>query len=218
MKTLIFIILVCTIFSCSSVRHITPLNKNESAVNLSLGGPVTEVGKIYMPLPLSGCGYSYGITQNFSIESGINFTSMLYGILHIDAGVKWYPFIAKNAFPGLFVTPRLFFTTDFKHNRLFPDLDAGMYWKFKNHLPYTGIESWFEFHKKRSDGNIQKNNCLLIPYLGYGYKHKRWQYQFEMRLYTPNLKNTGRVTKHIGFCNHGILGFFIGISRVFGRN
>ena len=49
-----FIAFCALIFlSCSTVRQIRPLAKKESAATLSLGGPITQVGKLYVPLPLA---------------------------------------------------------------------------------------------------------------------------------------------------------------------
>ncbi|MBN1578276.1 MAG: hypothetical protein JW913_17075 [Chitinispirillaceae bacterium] len=212
------VLIVCLIFACSSVRRVVPLESGTSAVTLSLGGPVTEVAKKYIPLPLLSAGYNYGINDRLGIEAGLNLTGALFGLLHVDAGVNWYPLAAKGAIPGITVTPELFFMSNFEAggHRLYPTLTPTLYWKPGRHLVYIGVENWFEVHTQRSDGNEQPRHWLIAPYLGYGLSWKKWRFQLEGRGYTPNLVNTGRATKNIGFGSHGIIGVFIGVSREIG--
>ena len=56
-------LLVCLLFACSSVRRVRPLESGASAITVSLGGPITEVAKKYIPLPLLSAGYNYGINN-----------------------------------------------------------------------------------------------------------------------------------------------------------
>ena len=214
----LFAIVLLSSISCSGVRQVTPLNKGESRVNLSLGGPFTDVGGVTIPLPFLNAAYCYGIQDNLGIEAGINITSGLYGTLALDAGVNWHTWKAKQMIPGLYIAPRLFFTTRFDdfEPRLFPTLDLGIYWEVMRHHFYGGLDNWFEFHNERTDGNPQEHHWLIAPYIGYGLTHKQWQYQLEGRVYTPNLKNSGRATKNVGFGEYGVLGIFLGVSYNFG--
>ena len=211
-------LLVCLLFACSSVRRVRPLESGASAITVSLGGPITEVAKKYIPLPLLSAGYNYGINNRLGIEAGLNLTSALFGLLHVDAGVNWYPLSANGAIPGITVTPKLLIISNFEAggHRLYPTLTPTLYWDIKRHFVYTGVENWFEIHTERSDGNEQSHHWLVAPYIGYGYTWKKWQFQLEARGYTPNLENTGRATKNIGFGDHGIIGVFLGVGRTMG--
>ncbi|MBN1307616.1 MAG: hypothetical protein JXA18_06855 [Chitinispirillaceae bacterium] len=212
------VLIASLLLACSSVRRVVPLESGASAITVSLGGPVTEVGKKYLPLPLLSAGYNYGINGRLGIEAGLNLTGALFGLLHVDAGVNWYPLTVKGPIPGITVTPKLFFMTNFESggNRLYPTITPTLYWKLGRHLVYTGIENWFEVHTRRSDGNEQPRHWLIAPYLGWGLSWKKWLFQLEGRGYTPNLANTGRATKNIGFGSHGVIGFFMGVSRTIG--
>ncbi|MFP4417337.1 MAG: hypothetical protein ACOC41_01745 [Chitinivibrionales bacterium] len=214
-----FSLAVALLFAnCSTVRHVRPLKTGQQQVTLSLGGPITEVGKSYLPLPLLGVGYTYGLRENLSLEGGLGVTSLLFGIMQLDAGCSFFPFKANGWVPGVFISPRFFLITDFEKEslRLFPDLDFGGYWEYKRHYFYLGLESWFEIHSDRSDGVEQKHHWLAVPFLGYGIEKNRWSFQLEARVYTPNLENTGRATKNIGIGDNGILGVFLGVNRQFG--
>jgi hypothetical protein len=204
---------------CSTVRQIRPLDKGESRVSLSAGGPITQVGKIYMPLPLISAGYNYGIMEKLDAEIGVHITDMLYGIMKIDAGVNWRPMVPPLYSPGIIISPKIFGMTDFSAggSRLYPDLGITAYWDLKKYrYLYIGIENWVEFQTKRLDGNPQLNHWLFAPYTGASMGNRLWQFQGEVMVYTPNLNNQGRPIKNIGLGKYGAIGVFLGVSRSFG--
>jgi hypothetical protein len=219
----IMVVLAVLLMSCSAVRQVRPLEKGEQAVSLSLGGPVTKyLGTAYAPFPLLGVGYAYGFNHKFNFQSGLQLTQAVFGVLQLDAGVDWRPWPASKLLPGAIISPRLFFSADIndftaESMRLYPDLDITAYWEpWKYKYIYTGITNWFEFASTRSDGLEQKHHWLITPFLGTNLGNNKYQFQFEFRVYTPNLSNLGRGAKNIGFGEYGILGFFIGGSYTFG--
>ncbi len=212
--------IVMIITNCSTIRQIRPLEKGQQSVSFSVGGPVTEVGSVYIPLPLMSFGYNRGLIDNtLDLETGLHVTQLLYGILDVEVGVNFRPFQSKAWQPGLIISPKLFFMTDFSGGaRLYPDLCLTGFWKLHEKVYlFTGLENWFEFSSTRDDGLEQKNHWLLVPYIGTNIGSQRWQFQFETRVYTPNLKNTGRATKNIGFGEYGVLGFFLGVNFTPGK-
>jgi hypothetical protein len=219
LKSLTTVALSIMFLSCSSIRHVVPLKQGESRISVSIGGPVTKIGESFIPLPFVTAGYNYGLKYNLDIESGINITSLFFGITNIDAGINWHPVVPLLMRPGMYVSLKGVITTNFEKNgtRLFPVNDLGIYWLlFKHQYIYSGIESWVELHDVRYDGNIQKNHLLINPYIGYILEYKTWQYQLEGRVYTPNIPNKGRAVKNKGMGDYGIFGFFLGVSKSFG--
>jgi len=218
--TFVFLVLAILFISCSTIRQINPLSKGESSLTLSIGGPITQVGKTYIPLPLLSMGYNYGILDNLSIESGLNFLSAAYGVLHLDIGANYWLFFPKKIIPGIIISPQTFILTNFTSNgfRLYPDIGLTTYWEIKqNKYVYIGIDNWFEYHSYREDGNIQKHHWLITPYLGINMGNKKWQGQAEIKWYVPNLVNNTRAIKNIGIGNYGVVGIFLGINRTFGE-
>ena len=212
------------LFSCSTIRQIRPLGKGESSGTISVGGPITNIGgsdKVYIPLPLLSVGYNRGILdKKLDLETGLHITQLLYGILDLDLGVNYRPFISKGWRPGLIVSPKIFLMTDFQPEgfRIYPDLCLTGVWEVRdNWYVFTGIENWFEFSRERDDLNDQEHHWLITPYLGINLGSERWQFQFETRVYTPNLENTGRPTENVGFGDYGVLGFFLGVNYTFGK-
>jgi hypothetical protein len=214
------LIFLALIVSCSGIRRVRPLDDGESALSASVGGPVTQVGSAWLPLPLLSIGYAYGLNRHLSLEGGVNLTSALFGLAHIDAGLNWYAFEPRGAIPGITVTPKLVLISNFAAagTRFYPTVTPTVYWNVGRHVIYTGAENWFELHSQRSDGNTQPHHWLAVPYLGFGLSRGKWLFQVEGRVYTPNLKNTGRATKNIGFGDYGAVGGFIGVGRTFGES
>lgn len=226
MKTSVYVIFVVIfwlvfISSCSTVRQIRPLERGESALTISLGGPITKLGDVYIPLPLLSAGYNRGILSNkLDIEAGLHLTEALYKTLMIDAGVNYRPILSNRWKPGLIITPKIFFMTNFKNARLYPSLCITSNWKINSHVYiYTGLENWFEFSKTRDDNNKQKHHWLINPYLGTNFGRDKLFFQIEGRWYIPNKSNQESTTSHIGVGEHGILGVMLGINYIFkGRN
>jgi len=216
------VIIMGLLCSCSSIRQLQPLDKGQSAVSASLGGPFTQVGSVYIPLPLLSIGYNRGIVEKkLDIETGFNFTQALFGIMDIDASLNYRPFQPEHWIPGLIVSPGFFIMTDFKPEsfRFYPVLCITGFWKINEYFYiYSGIENWFELSKKRYDGNFQKYHWLKTPYIGFDIGKRKLRFQFETKIYTPDLKNTGRPTKNIGFGEHGILGIFFGWIYTFAKD
>ena len=214
------ICLLCMVtLSCSSFRQVRPLEKGESRISLSVGGPFTKAGNLYIPIPLVSLGYNFGLAEKLDVEVGTNFLALLYGIAHVDAGVNWRPLRPKHHVPGLIISPRMFLMTDFGpwNTRLYPDLGCTAYWEIRQYrYVYCGLENFFEPDTKRADGNIQQNNWLIAPYAGISLGNKVWQFQFEAKLYTPNLPNDLHTAKNIGIGDYGIIGVFLGVSRSLG--
>jgi hypothetical protein len=218
-KLLFCCLLILLLTRCSSIRQVTPLPKGNSALSLSIGGPFTKVGDITTPLPFLSLGYSFGFTDRITLESGIHLTSLAFGLLQLDPGMSWFVFTPHGIQPGLIVSPRVFLMTNFKPEsvRIYPNLDLTFTWKLPYDMGlYSGIRNWIEPASIRSDGNIQTNHLLVAPFIGFLVSRNRWSYQIESLIYTPNLKNTGRPLKNVGFGENGIFGLFFGVSRTFG--
>ena len=217
----ISIIIFC--FSCSSIRHVIPLEPGESRISASIGGPITLVGDYYIPVPFLTLGYNYGLKHNLDLEAGFKITDELFGasigVTAIDAGVNYHVFTDCKFRPGLYLSLKGMLTTQFKkeNTRFFPLIDFGCYWHpSKRNYIYLGMENWIELHTQRYDGNPQENHILLNPYIGYILQNKKWLFQLEGRAVTINCTNKGRAPKNIGFGDQGIIGVYIGISREFG--
>jgi hypothetical protein len=213
--------LLCCMLSCTAVRQVVPLEPGENAVNVSLGGPMTNyVGDAYLPLPFIGISYNRGILKWLDAEAGLDVTHMLYKNLSLSLGANFRPIGARRWRPALIVSPKAHLATNFDtYFRFYPVLGLTGAWNPRegSWYPYVGVENWWELVNDREDGTQQQEHWFFAPYLGLVYNKTRWQYQIEMRVYSPNLDNDyGRAPANWGFGDHGIIGFFLGIGRSFG--
>ncbi|MCX7727773.1 MAG: hypothetical protein N2053_13115, partial [Chitinispirillaceae bacterium] len=125
-----FTFVIILLFSCTAVRKVRAPEKGESTISVSLGGPITEVSKRYIPLPLLGIGYNYGLTEKLALEGGLNITNALFGVLNADAGVNWYPLKPQKMQPGILLMSKFFILSKLKikDNRIYPALTPVIYW------------------------------------------------------------------------------------------
>jgi hypothetical protein len=211
------VVIIC--FSCSSIRQIRPLEKGESALSASVGGPITKVGSIYIPLPLLNIGYNYGlIDRKLDLEAGFDVTSSIYSLMHLDIGTNYRPWLSKKWRPGFIVTPKFFFVTDFEAFKFYPDLGLTLFWQLRDYWHiYSGLDNFFELSRIRHDGNKQEHHWLIAPFLGIDMGNRHWGFQIETRAYIPNLLNGQRSIKNIGFGDYGIIGLFLGVHYTFER-
>lgn len=217
--------ILCLIFalfllsSCSSVRRIRPLPKGQMAISGSVGGPLTSVGDVTIPLPLVSLAVNYGAASRWDLQAGVHLTSAFFGIAHFDAGVNWHPWGSNRFRPGLLVSPKLSFLTDFSPSgfRLYPSCAFTGFWEITPRWAiYTGLDNWWELRVLRTDGRPQEHRWLPTLHLGISLCSKKWEYVLESKLFLPGVDNSGRPVKNVGLDQKGMLGFFIGISRAFG--
>ena len=75
MRAQLFILLVVLLSSCASSRFVEPLDKNQLAVGVELGGPALGFGGAVIPTPLSSISAGYGIDTNVTVYGCLLYTS-----------------------------------------------------------------------------------------------------------------------------------------------
>ena len=206
---------------CTTTRQIKPLEKGESVIHLSLGGPLTKTSSAVFPLPLIGLGYSYGLLRELDFQTDLHITEFLFRLIHFNVGVNYRPLFANKWAPGLILSGHSHFLWKIapqdkgrlgRNFSFYPDLALTAYWFYKRHYFYFGWQNWFELRARRNDGLSQQHFWFPTLYLGYHLALKKTVLQFELKWYVPNLDNRNRPMKNIGLGNRGILGIFLGSS------
>jgi hypothetical protein len=178
------------------------------------------IGEATLPLPWLSVGYNHGILAWLDIEAGLDLTHTLFSNPSVDIGANLRPVSSYRWRPALIVSPTFHLASNFDtYFRFYPDLTLTAAWNPREgaFYPYVGVTNWWEFVGEREDGLEQEHHWFFTPYVGLVYARSRWQYQVEMRVYTPNLENDyGRAPENWGFGDYGIIGFFLGIGRTFG--
>jgi hypothetical protein len=208
--------------SCSSVRHVRPVEKGELTASATFGGPFAgQIG--WAPFPMLSLGTNYGVLEKIDIEAGWTVTSALFGVCELDGGCNWRPLGPAGVRPGVMVSAKALGATDFQkgNSRFWPDVGATALWRIhERSYCYRGMENWFETHTTRFDGNEQAYHWLPVVYSGIDYGGRIWQWQIEAKWFVPNidpLDTPSNPVQTIGIGGYGSIGVYIGVSRSFGK-
>ncbi len=117
--------------ACAPARFVKPLDKNQQAINLSLGGPLIEYGDMVIPMPLITAAYGYGIDSTLTGFGAVNITSALYGNLQLELGVTKQLLKQNNKVPAISITPIAnIIYRDKDTFKFYPQLDLSAFWEF----------------------------------------------------------------------------------------
>jgi hypothetical protein len=99
--------ILCILFvcSCSPIKYVKPLDKNQHAASVSMGGPLIKFGSAVIPMPFITANYGYGIDSSLTGFAALNITSALYGNAQVELGVTKQLFKQNNYFPAISLTP-----------------------------------------------------------------------------------------------------------------
>lgn len=218
-KSQFILILLTFLISCSPSRFVKPLNKKQSAANLSFGGPLIKLGTTTIPIPFLSANYGYGIDSTLTGFASFNITSALYGNFQFEIGATKQLIHQRKYIPALSSTIQ--FNSIYRNKdayKLYPQVDLIIsceYGKRKNYF-YAGAANWFELSGKKTLGQQQKNHWIFMPLIGHSFNGKKWNVNFEAKVIAPNLSNEDIVVDYqTPFKNKGAFGVYLGYTRKF---
>lgn len=141
---------------CSTTHGVRPLGKGAVSIDASLGGPITEVFGLPIPLPITTVGATVGATDTTDVHAAIHPTAAaMFGIGAAEVGVSQQLLAPAGARPRLSADLTLLGAAgdlDPDHApeggfRLFvqPTVLAGWdYGKEQQHTVYTGFTAFSE--------------------------------------------------------------------------
>ncbi len=214
-----FILILLLLASCAPMRFVKPLDKNQQAVNLSLGGELIKYNSATIPIPFLTANYGYGIDSSLTGFASLNITSALFGNFHLDLGATKQLLKQKEYYPAIVVAPAFDFIYRNKNAvKFYPQLALNAFWEYgkKKNLVYAGIDNWFELATKKAYGQKQENHWFFMPALGHSFCGKKGSFTTEVRVIAPNLSNEKLVVEYqTPFGTHGAFGVYIGYTRKF---
>ncbi len=217
-KQILFVVII-SLAGCAPVRFVKPLNKKQSAANISFGGALIKYGKSTIPIPFLTANYGYGIDSSLTGFASVNITSALFGNLQLEAGITKQLLTQKKYLPAVSVTPVLnFIYRDKNAAKLYPQLAVNAFWEYgkKKNLVYVSIDNWFELATKKVYGEKQTNHWFLMPSLGHSFCGKKGSFNTELKVIAPNLTNKKLVVEYqTPLGTHGAFGIYIGYTRKF---
>ncbi len=218
-KFLLASLIISFIASCAPTRFVKPLAKKQQAVNLSLGGPLISYSKLIIPMPFVTATYGYGIDSTLTGFGSLNITSLLYGNAQLELGVTKQLLQQKGAYPGVSINPVVNIIYRNKDAaKVYPQIDINAFWDYnhKRNFFYAGVSNWFEFANKRANDQKQEHHWLFSPMIGETFVRKKWNYNIELKVITPNIaNNTSTVEYKTPLGTHGALGIYFGCTRKF---
>ena len=208
-----------TLVSCSPTKFVKPLEKNQHAATVSLGGPLIDYGTLTIPVPFLTATYGYGIDSTLTGFASLNITSALYGNFQTELGITKQQFKQKNYFPAVSITPvaNIIYRNQDAY-KLYPQFAINAFWEYgkrKNYF-YIGLDNWFELSQKRAFDVMQPNHWIPMPSLGHNFTNKKWNFILEAKVIAPDLSNQKIVVDYVTpLNNHGAFGIYMGCTRKF---
>lgn len=139
------------LIGCGSVATVRPLDVNERAFSLTLGGPVAEVpGMATLPIPYSVLRYRWGILDRLEGHVGFHLTTMFFGATGIDAGLSYGILEQRGAIPYLCagVNPTMWVNPFYEGVGFRPEAEFTASWNLSDHaLVYTGAQAFFQLEE-----------------------------------------------------------------------
>lgn len=203
--------------SCAPTRVIKPLDKGEKQIGANFGGAIVNYGGAPIPLPLTSINYLHGLDTGVTLSAAFHTTDLLFGVLHLEAGLGIKAYQSKTERFGLTITPNINLMYDVWDGNFsaYPQLDAITYWQYgeKPNLFYGGLGTWVELNKEKAHEQVQTNELMPYIMLGHQFNRPKWTFLTELKYLGFQHNNQLLVPSYISPTNNGALGFYFGISR-----
>ncbi len=210
---------ISALSSCSPIKFIKPLEKNQNAAGVSLGGALIKYGTATIPIPFLTADYGYGIDSTLTGFGSFNITSALFGNFQLELGAAKQLLKQNNYFPAVSITPSvniIYRNTD--AYKFYPQLAFNAFWEYGKHknFVYISADNWFELAQKRAHELKQPNHWIFMPTIGHSFTGKKWNFNIEAKIIAPNLSNQNLVVEYqTPLKKRGALGIFLGYTRKF---
>jgi hypothetical protein len=197
---------------CGTVTAVTPLDRGESSLSASVGGPVASVAGMNIPLPYAVVRYRYGLSDQAGIYAGLHLLAAGMGVAGLDFGFSyhflkqqgWIPTVGAAAGMTALIKPG-------GDQALFPQFDiVGSYRLGDRFTTYFGSQSMYQFSAKP--------NVVLAPLVGAEwYVSDPVSLNLEAKWYAPTEPTKPRNVNYVlPIGNRGAVGFVVGANWLFG--
>ena len=218
--TLLFVVVSLLIFqNCAPSRYVKPLEKKQSVVAFSFGGPLIKFRGAPIPIPFTTFGYAYGCTDKITTYGNLHTTSLLFGNLQSDLGATFKLYEKENQF-GFSTSPALQIAYNVRNQtgfRTWPSIDVNSYYHLnkKPSYLYVGINSWIELSSTKAHDEPQTRHAIPNLHIGYSVVKTKWQHQFELKYLGLGIANTPGVVDYVGVSGKGTFGIYYSLIRKF---
>ena len=208
----LLVLILLAAVRCGTVTAVTPLNRGESSLTASVGGPVANVAGMNIPFPYAVARYRYGLTDQAGIYAGLHLLAAGFGIAGVDFGFSYHFLRQQGWIPAVGATAGM--TALIKpggEQALFPQLDlVGSYRLGDRFTTYFGSQSMYQFSAKPY--------VVLAPLIGAGWRvSDPVSLNLEAKWYAPTEPTHPRNVNYVlPIANHGAVGFVVGANWLLG--
>jgi hypothetical protein len=213
-RLLLALPLLCLLAACGTVTSSWPLHRGQSALALSAGGPVVNIGGLQAPIPYAVTRYRYGVTDKLGLYAGGHLLMAAFGVAGADAGATWHFVDQHGWWPSLGVGAGGIGYVEFDgggQSVFFPAAElTASYMRDTTSISYGGVHTMAQF--------TPRFHMTYSPYIGQEMRiSRRFSANVEVRWYGGWERTTPRaVVFTMPIANHGAIGFAAGINYHFG--
>ena len=208
---------------CSTAHHARPLGKGNSAVHVSVGGPVGGIGSPDTYVPLTTLTFKHGITDRADVFVGWHVleTFLNEGNLYFDLGASYYLLDQKGARPGLSGAATISPLINRRSGWAMLDFQITASWaigKRERHMIYVGAHN--AVTPVRTEG-VKTPAFTFSPYVGGQLRlgpRRRLGLGLEVKWQRPYVDTRDSVVGYVGVGPLGALAFLGGITVYIGKD
>lgn len=228
----ILILLLISLFGCSSTYPVRTVGKGKGGFELTLGGPMMKKLGPALPIPNFFIGGRYGVLNDLDISVLYNITTPVVPGIALDliTSAHWIPIQpglrnqADNSEKGWGAGGALHlqWITDFDHGfMIFPTLELLAGYRLRWFNPYLGLNLGLNFYRPDdSDGVLQLHPVIGTEFIirdriglalkctFYDVTHNLYGEQFDWIMLVNDIEEEKK---------YGVLGLSIGLSYDFGK-
>jgi hypothetical protein len=211
--TLSLLTLVCMpSFHCGVTQPVRVLDKGDSQISASLGGPFIPTRSATIPVPYLNIGIIHGYSENLTLTGNIHVLPLLFGDAGLDAGAAARVVRQDGLLPELTVKGQLTFFFGVREGiqtRAYPQASLNAsYLMGQSDLLYLGVDNWFQ---------SASPSYLFTPLLGYQFPlGDRWRGQLETKWMAANVNTSrGIFEGHSNIAHFGNTSVFIALLYSF---
>ena len=208
---------------CGTAHTARPLGKGNSAVHLSVGGPIAGIGKPDTFAPLTTVSFKHGLTDRADVYVGWHVleTFLNEGNLFFDVGASYYLLDQKGARPGLSGAFTISPLINRRSGWAMLDFQFTASWaigKRERHLVYIGAHNTIT--PVRTEG-VTTPPFTFSPYIGGQLrlgKKRRLGLGLEVKWQRPYVNTRDGVIGYVGVGPLGALAFLGGVTVFIGKD
>jgi hypothetical protein len=145
---ILLLITAAALIGCSAGAPVRVLEKGQTTITASLGGPIVPQSSPVGFIPYATAGAAHGLDSALTFHGNVHLLMAAFTVVGLDAGASYRVMEGQGAVPEITAAGRLLFFTDFyawSSTRLYPDVAVNASWEVAPRtLVYAGTHATFQ--------------------------------------------------------------------------